>query len=103
MAATVIPGQLIDVTDVGSTSDPKLLLKCDAFRLMRLVLPKGKELPTHTAPKQIVVQCVSGRVDFTALEKTHAMTAGSLLYLDSGEPHALVALEDSVMLVTLAN
>ncbi|MGB7346094.1 MAG: cupin domain-containing protein [Pirellulaceae bacterium] len=99
------PGQLIDLHDRGTAEQPKpkLLLNASPFRLMRLVLPAGKEIPQHSAPKEIVVQCVSGRVEFTTMGTTHCLTSGTILYLEPSEPHSLVAIEDSIVLVTMAN
>ena len=77
------------------------LVKTTDLELIRLVLPAGKEIPTHKAPGEITVQCLEGRVAFTAEGKTQELTAGQLLYLTAGEPHALKAIEDSSMLVTL--
>ena len=71
------------------------------LELIRLVLPAGKEIPTHKAPGEITVQCLEGRVAFTAEGKTQELANGQLLYLTAGETHALKAIEDSSLLVTL--
>lgn len=99
------PGELIDLLDTGDGSEPKpkLLVKAEAFNVMRLVLPAGKEIPEHTAPKEITVQCVRGQVEFRTMGRTLTMTPGQLVSLAPGEPHALTAVEDSIMLVTKAN
>jgi len=77
------------------------LVKSDHLELIRLVLPAGKEIPLHKAPGEITVQCLEGRIDFTAEDKTQELIPGQLLYLIAGEPHALTAIEDSSVLVTL--
>jgi quercetin dioxygenase-like cupin family protein len=70
------------------------------LELIRLVLPAGKALPTHKAPGEITVQCLEGRVAFTAGGKTLELTAGQLLYLTAGELHSLKGIEDASLLVT---
>ena len=97
-------GVLVNLCDVdfGAAPKPKLLLENDSFKMMRLVLPAGKEIPEHKAPKEIVVQCVLGNVDFTTMGETHSMRPASMLHLTANELHALKANEDSVMLVTMA-
>ena len=70
------------------------------LELIRLVLPAGKLLPTHKSPGEITVQCLEGRVEFTAEGKTQELTAGQLLYLAASEPHSLKGIEDSSLLVT---
>lgn len=77
------------------------LVKTSELELIRLVLPAGKEIPSHRAPGAITVQCLEGRVAFTACGATQELRAGELLYLDAGEPHAVKGVENSSVLVTL--
>ena len=76
------------------------LAKTADLELIRLVLPAGKEIPTHKAVGEITVQCLEGRVAFTAQAKTQELSAGQLLYLSAAEPHSVKAIEDSSLLVT---
>lgn len=85
------PGEVIQLSlgaALGSSKTMNLAKTAD-LELIRLVLPAGKELPTHKAPGEITVQCLEGRVAFTAKGKTQELTAGQLLYLVAGEPHAV--------------
>jgi quercetin dioxygenase-like cupin family protein len=77
------------------------LVKTDRLEVLRLVVHANKEIASHKARGEITVQCLEGRVAFTAGNKTQQLSAGQLLYLAAGEPHALKALEDSALLVTL--
>lgn len=97
------PNEVISLplrTDLGS-SRTITLVKTNDLELIRLVLPAGKEIPMHQAHGEITVQCLEGRITFTAESKTQELTPGQLLYLVGGEPHALKAIEDSSVLVTL--
>ena len=78
------------------------LVKTNDLELIRMVLPAGKEIPTHKAKGDITVQCLEGRIAFTVEGKTQELTAGQLLYLAAGEPHSLKGIKDSSLLVTLA-
>jgi quercetin dioxygenase-like cupin family protein len=91
----VLPGELLTE---GHRVDT--LVKTPAFEVKRLLLSKGKEIPTHQAPGEITVQCVAGRIAFTTGSETHDLKAGQMLYLPAREPHSLVGLEHSVVLVT---
>lgn len=82
-------------------SQTTTLVKTTKLELIRLVLPAGKEIPTHKAIGEITVQCLEGRVAFTADGKGQELTAGQLLYLGAGQPHAVRGIEDSALLVTL--
>lgn len=94
----VVPLLLGD--DLGNSKTATLVKTAD-LELIRLVLPAGKEIPSHKAPGEITVQCLEGRVAFTADGKTQELTAGQLLYLAAGEPHAVKGIKDSSLLVTL--
>jgi quercetin dioxygenase-like cupin family protein len=101
------PDQFVAVVDLlGGASAPsggrkaETLAKTEAFELKRLTLSKGAEVPEHYAPGPITVQCLTGRVAFRAGGVDHDLAAGRLLHLAAREPHALVATEDSVVLVT---
>ena len=78
------------------------LVKGRQLEVMRLTLPAGKSLPGHSAPGEITVQCLEGRVQFEAAGQTHAMQAGDFLWLPAGEPHALRAEADASLLVTVS-
>jgi quercetin dioxygenase-like cupin family protein len=96
-------GEVISLILGSALSDSKTrtLAKTEDLELIRLILPAGKEIPSHKAPGEITVQCLEGRVAFTAGGKTQELTPGKLLYLAAGEPHAVKAIEDSSLLVTL--
>jgi len=84
-----------------ANSKTTTLVKSDDLELIRLVLPAGKEIPMHQAHGEITVQCLEGRISFTAESITQELMPGQLLYLRTGEPHALKAIENSSVLVTI--
>jgi quercetin dioxygenase-like cupin family protein len=84
-----------------SESRTATLAKTKDLELIRLVIPAGKEIPSHKAPGKITVQCLEGRITFAAEGKTQELAPGHLLYLTAGEPRALKGVEDSSVLVTL--
>jgi quercetin dioxygenase-like cupin family protein len=77
------------------------LVKTDDLEVIRLVVPAGKEIPTHKAPGPITVQCLEGRVSFMAHGQSQELHAGMFLYLNSAERHSLKGIEDSSLLVTI--
>lgn len=96
-------GEVITVAAPTTASGAKsaTLVKTQNLEVLRLVLPKGKEIPSHKAPGEITVQCIEGRVVFTCHGKSPELLPGDLLYLNASEPHSLAAREDSALLVTL--
>jgi quercetin dioxygenase-like cupin family protein len=96
-------GEVVQLALGGDLAGSKTatLVKTADLELIRLVLPADKEIPSHKAPGEITVQCLEGRVAFTAHGETHELTAGQLLYLAAGESHAVKGIENSSLLVTL--
>jgi quercetin dioxygenase-like cupin family protein len=75
------PGQVINVRPLGSdlaSQRTTTLVKSDTLEVVRLVLPNGKEIAEHRAPGPITVQCLEGKVAFTALGNTASLEPGSL-------------------------
>lgn len=81
-------------------SSTSTIVKTDALELTRWVLPAGKAIPTNNVPGEITVQCLEGRVTFSARGKTQDISAGNLLFLSAGVPYSVTAIEDSTLLVT---
>jgi quercetin dioxygenase-like cupin family protein len=68
---------------------------------IRLVLPAGKHIAEHKAPGEITVLCLEGRVKFTSQGVPKELCAGDMLYLTAADPHAVEAIDDSSLLVTI--
>jgi quercetin dioxygenase-like cupin family protein len=97
-------GQVIDIRPLGSAlsnTPTTTLAKTDQLELIRLVVPAGKQIPPHKVNGEITVQCLEGRVAFTAHGQTQELSAGNLCFLSGGEMHAVTGLEDSSLLVTI--
>lgn len=94
----VIQVLAVDAPEPGAS--PSTLVKTETIEVRRLILPKGRAIPTHHARGEITVHCLEGRIAFTASGETRHVGAGQLIVLAAGEPHSLVGLEDSTVLVT---
>ena len=98
------PGELVDVRPLGgglTSAQTTTLVRAEQVEVIRLVVPAGKEIEEHKAKGEIVVQCLEGRVAFTALGKTQTLEAGKLLYLPTGEPHTVKGIENASLLLTI--
>ena len=94
---------VIDIRSAGvaaSGGPSTMLAKTAAVEVRRLNLSKGREIPTHRATGEITVHCLEGRIAFTAGGTTRDLGPGQMILLAAGEPHSLVGLEDSTVLVT---
>ena len=109
-------GQVANVQPYGAAlagASNTALFKSAELEVMRLVLPKGKTMPAHQVQSEITIQCIEGVVQIDASAPAPApeasgsrrssatLQAGQLLYLPGGAPHALLALEDASVLVTI--
>jgi nucleotide-binding universal stress UspA family protein/quercetin dioxygenase-like cupin family protein len=102
--ATATPGERIDVRPLGTSlasAHTRRLVRSAAVEVVRLIIRAGQEIPQHTSKGEILVQCLEGRVTFTALGQTQELQAGTLLYLPAGATHALHGIEDASLLLTV--
>ena len=98
------PGEVIDVRPLGPAlagAKTTALVKTESLEVIRLVIPRGKEIPTHATRGEITVQCVEGRVAFTTGGVTSELESGQLLYLKGEQPHSVLAIDDAALLVTI--
>lgn len=93
------PGDVIDLkAPVDRTTT---LFKTDALEAIRLVAPAGHEIKTHSAPGELTLQCLRGKVAFETMGRTIELSEGQMVYLAAREPHALKAHEDAELLLTI--
>ncbi len=98
-------GQVADLKPFGSAlaqSRSHALFKSADLEVARLVLHAGEGLPPHSVAGEITVQCIEGRVAFHCDAGMQELQAGQLIHLRGEETHALRALEDSSLLLTIA-
>lgn len=93
---------LIDVGPLeANTSRAVTLIDNERIKVVRLSVPGGKDIPAHTAPGPLVIQCLAGQVAVVALGKSVELGTFQLLYLPAGAIHAVQGIDDSVLLLTI--
>jgi len=98
------PGEVLNLYELREEmpNDASLaLVKTSDMEVIRMVLPKGKEITEHSVNGQISVQCLKGKITFSTGKKATDLTKGDWLYLQRNQSHSLQALADSVLLVTI--
>lgn len=78
------------------------IFKTSGLRIVLVGLHAGAEMKTHTAAGLISVQVLEGRIKFTAEPQAADLGPGQMLALHKGIPHSVVAVKESVFLLTLA-
>ncbi|HYD63004.1 MAG TPA: cupin domain-containing protein [Noviherbaspirillum sp.] len=98
------PGELIDIRpleDRFGDAASIALARTDDLEVMRVVMQKGKTIPTHSVPGELTLQCLEGTVEVQALGRTQPLLAGQMIYLLGNTPYALSASENSSLLMTV--
>lgn len=65
------------------------------------MMPAGKQIVSHTAPGEMTVQCLEGRVELSVKGQPHDLRAGQLLHLAPDTPHSVRGIEDGSLLLTM--
>ena len=77
-------------------------METDFSKEIRIVFEKGQIMKDHKAPFSIVVQIVKGKIDFGVEGGIKNLNEGDLISLKANVPHNLVAVEQSVVRLTLS-
>lgn len=84
----------------------KRLLQGDGANLIAFTFAPGQNLPDHTAAHPIIVQCVSGTLDFSSGGDTARLRPGTVIHLREDVMHRVdcpadAAEDASVLLLTM--
>jgi quercetin dioxygenase-like cupin family protein len=97
-------GEIIDLEPHGETISDSVstaLFKTDQLEVIRLVLHRNKEVPEHSVPGEMTIQCLKGKVELRLRDGTRPLHTGQLLCLEGNTPYALHAGEDALLLLTI--
>lgn len=100
------PGDLFEIRPVEANpviSETATLLKTDDLEMIRLVVPAGRDVPTHELQGDIVIHCLEGRVSVAAMGQVQSLLAGQLVHFQANEPISVQGMEDAVLLVTIVH
>jgi uncharacterized protein (DUF2249 family) len=70
-------------------------------RVMLICLKAGQKVPEHAVPVKVIVQTVAGRARFYDGSVQVEMSTGSLIRLEAGRPHAVEAIDDTILIATI--
>lgn len=87
-------GEVLDVLSLAPepvTDRPRpavrRLAQADGANLIAFTFLPGQDLPEHTAAHPIVVQCLSGTLNFGFEDQLVALTPGKIVHLRERIPH----------------
>jgi len=85
------------------TTSSRVVVNNPLLRVVLFAFDAGQRLTEHTSPRAVVCQLVSGRLSFRVGEACHEMVGGDVICLAPGDPHALIALEPSHLLLVMVD
>ena len=77
------------------------VFKTSGLRIVLIALHEGAEMTKHTANGHISVQVLEGQIKFTTDLQSVELSKGQMLALHEGIPHSVLAIEETVFLLTL--
>ena len=78
------------------------LIRTDDFRVVLIAINAGATVQEHQSSHGVALQTLRGRVQIHVSERVIDMPAGYLISLDRDVSHEVQAVEDSVVLVSIA-
>lgn len=79
-----------------------IILETNFFKEIRIVMHKGNELNQQVTCCPILIELVEGKIEFYASGKINTLIKGDLISLRGHLPHDIVALEKSIIRLTMA-
>ena len=98
------PGQPIDVAPLGvalGASSTHAILKTRSLELIRIVLRAGDALPPHHVRGELTLLCIEGAAEVSMDGTACQLRASQLLLLPQQTQYAVLAKEDTSLLLTI--
>ena len=89
----------VEYSDNATVS--KMILKKDTGNITLFAFDKDQQLSEHTAPFDAMVQVLEGQGEIIINGKPFLLTAGQAIIMPAGIPHAVNAVEQFKMLLTM--
>ena len=93
-----------EVARLAAIGDPAAktvaLARTASFEASHLVVHAGQSIPAHQVAGSMTLYCIAGHVRFTG-ESPCELQAGDWLFLEPGASHAVQAIADSSLLLTI--
>jgi quercetin dioxygenase-like cupin family protein len=97
--SVVAPATEVEIQSGAVVS--KVVYRDDDLNVTVFGFDAGEGLTEHQARRSAIVQVLSGELPFTVDDAVHELGPGSWLHMAPGTPHALEAVEPTVMMLTL--
>ncbi|MBR8462096.1 cupin domain-containing protein [Campylobacter sp. faydin G-24] len=78
------------------------LHEMDGDKEICINIQKGAEMKEHQAPGAIIVQVLKGKIEFALKDDKTILDELDMVTLDANIPHSILALEDSIIRLSLS-
>lgn len=80
----------------------KVIVETSFSKEIRIALLQGQLMKEHKTPYPILIHLLQGVIELGLYEKAYLMQAGDIIALNADTPHNLLALENSIIRLTLS-
>lgn len=103
MAATMVdlPDLATTVTIQPEATVSRTVLRAEGAKVVVFAFDAGQELTEHTAAVPVLLTALSGHLRITADGRTVDLRPGGLIHLATRAPHAVYAVEPSLLALTM--
>ncbi len=91
--------QLPRQSSTGQPGMQKAILRRGSVTTAIFAFEAGGTIPEHTAPGEVMIHCLAGRILINAPDGEHALEPNRMLFLAPGTPHDVRAEEASRMVL----
>lgn len=98
------PGDIIDLRPLGNAllaTPSRALLRSPDLELLHLVLIQGDRIPSHAFDGACTLHVLEGRVRVDLGHAQPVLQPAQMLMLEAGSPHAIEAIADTSLLLTM--
>ena len=95
----ISPNNIFDNQKFLSDQPAKDPIKiCDKFKVMRISLKQGMQIPTHAGPHPVFFLVLKGKGIFTTAEGEVELNKNEYVFIETNVPRGIKSLEDLIVL-----
>jgi quercetin dioxygenase-like cupin family protein len=80
----------------------KVIVETSFSKEIRILLKSGQVMKEHKTPFPIIIHIIQGNLKLGVQSEMYDMKDGDIIALDGNIPHNLIAVEDSIVRLTLS-